>query len=528
MSTTDRRTLVLSLDGATWEILSPLVEDRKIPTIAALIEDGVSGPLQSVTPPVTAAAWTSFQTGVDPANHGVFTFHSTTDGGRSRTLVNANDPTPATMWDYLDSAGQTAISVNLPVTFPADSIPAHVVSGLLAPSFDHPDATSVRSAVEAVAPEYEVLRNPSDEFSPHTEPAAFIDAMERNAESRALVTRNLLSEYPDWDVCMMHIQSTDVLQHPMWKHLDTAHPAHDSSVKDRTDAFYETVDALLSEVIADAREAMGDLDIVLVSDHGFQGLEKKCYLDVWLAQNGFLTYRKPSVRKRALQAGLRAGKRADVFGLRHRLFDRETVSSLGDTARQVPVDWDSTVAWGYGNLYGYVYVQDLAEQPRVRQALESLTDPETGAALVRDVVDVAETYDDPVAHAPDLIVVPLPGVTFETRNDSSADGAVAPVDHDRDFHVGGHATDGIFVMTGGGIPRGETVESARLVDVMPTILHRHGVGVPRELDGTVLEQASGKDETISTIDPLETDLRSSPVEPSESVESRLENLGYRE
>ena len=57
------RIVIVSLDGTTWDLLGPLCREGVMPNLAALLEEGVSGILESSIPPVTAPAWISFQTG---------------------------------------------------------------------------------------------------------------------------------------------------------------------------------------------------------------------------------------------------------------------------------------------------------------------------------------------------------------------------------------------------------------------------------------------------------------------------------
>lgn len=524
------RSLVVSLDGATWTVLQPLLDDGRLPNLTQLIETGVSGPLKSVIPPVTTAAWTSFQTGVFPERHGVYTFHHVTLGGRERGLVDATTPAYPTVWEYLEKADAESIVVNLPMTFPADEVPGRVVSGLLAPSYDHPRAASseVRRHVDVVTDEYAVLRDASGKYDPKTDPRAFIEAMKTNVESRVAVTKQLMDAYPDWSVCMMHVQSTDVLQHPMWPYILPDYPDDAPELRDAIVGFYERIDSLLGEVVDAGRSYADELDVIILSDHGFQRLEREVYLDVWLEQLGFLERRTHSVQGRLTRRLLRTAKRFDVFGLRHRLLSQDTVAALGNTMRAANIAWNETVAWGHGNLYGYVYVQAAEDRDRVREELQELVDPETGKNVIDTVIDVRADGEAVHPDTPDLIVVPASGVSFSTLNDSSTDSPVVEVNPEEDFHVGGHASEGILVMHGPGISSGTRIENARLVDVIPTILHRHGFGVPGNLDGRVLNEALTAAVDVNFIEPLPTRTDAGTTEGSTAVKERLRSLGYVE
>lgn len=47
-----RRVVVVGLDGASLELLSPWIEEGLMPNLAGLIARGVSGGLESVIPPL--------------------------------------------------------------------------------------------------------------------------------------------------------------------------------------------------------------------------------------------------------------------------------------------------------------------------------------------------------------------------------------------------------------------------------------------------------------------------------------------
>jgi predicted AlkP superfamily phosphohydrolase/phosphomutase len=43
-----RRALIIALDGATFDLIGPWLDDGSMPHLAQLRRDGVSGPLQSI------------------------------------------------------------------------------------------------------------------------------------------------------------------------------------------------------------------------------------------------------------------------------------------------------------------------------------------------------------------------------------------------------------------------------------------------------------------------------------------------
>ena len=58
--------LIIGLDGATWEVLLPLINMKKLPTFEKIINKGVHGNFVSTFPPSTGPAWLSMATGKNP------------------------------------------------------------------------------------------------------------------------------------------------------------------------------------------------------------------------------------------------------------------------------------------------------------------------------------------------------------------------------------------------------------------------------------------------------------------------------
>ena len=68
------RTILLGIDAATWKVITPLLEEGELPTIASLLKEGVSAPLRSLPGYKSPALWTSIATGKSPEKNGVLYF----------------------------------------------------------------------------------------------------------------------------------------------------------------------------------------------------------------------------------------------------------------------------------------------------------------------------------------------------------------------------------------------------------------------------------------------------------------------
>ena len=69
MKNCDKQTMLSGLDGATFKVLDPLMEDGTMPFLKKFISRGCRGELTSVTPPLTPPAWTSLATGCRPGTN---------------------------------------------------------------------------------------------------------------------------------------------------------------------------------------------------------------------------------------------------------------------------------------------------------------------------------------------------------------------------------------------------------------------------------------------------------------------------
>lgn len=69
--------IVIGLDGASWNLLDPWMEQGILPNLQRIKKQGVSSTLTSMDPMSSPTLWTTICTGVSPEKHGVSGFFST-------------------------------------------------------------------------------------------------------------------------------------------------------------------------------------------------------------------------------------------------------------------------------------------------------------------------------------------------------------------------------------------------------------------------------------------------------------------
>jgi predicted AlkP superfamily phosphohydrolase/phosphomutase len=306
---------------------------------------------------------------------------------------------------------------------------------------------------------------------------AFMDDLFRAFDDRARVILNRLAR-SDWDLLVGVIESTDRVQHMMFRLLDPTHPAYDKAEAaefgDSIQRVYQRADEFVGQVMAGMPPGT---TLMIVSDHGFHEWRKAVNLNTWLVQNGYMTIQGQQPDAKKLD---------DLFG-------------GGEYFENV--DWAHTRAYsmGLGQIYfnlrgregkgivstGQEYVQ-LGDE-LVSKLTGTLIDPETHQHIVRHVYKRDDVYSgEYLANAPDLQLGFEDGyrVSWQTTLGGSPQGILYPnVDRWSGDHCGfdPEITQGVLLVN-----RPIAAGSPRIIDIAPTVLKFFGVPIPKGLDGKAL------------------------------------------
>jgi predicted AlkP superfamily phosphohydrolase/phosphomutase len=539
--------LVIGLDGATFDLLDPLMDAGVMPVLRNLIKTGSAGLLESTIPPVSAPAWVSFQTGVNPGKHGIVDFLRYRPGSYDPVLVNSQAIQNRTLWAILSEHGRRMCVVNVPMTYPPQPVNGCLVTGLLTPGIDtrftHP--AGLREQLLAQVPDY-VIVPPMDIAV--SDVGAFVEGMLQTIRQRWKAAKWLMGQ-GSWDLFMVHFQAVDVLQHAYWDRLDPAHPnfaEYPTSEQSLVQQFYHTLD----QVIGDLVQLADGASIILMSDHGFGPADKCIYLNRWLVDQGYLAL-STSDWWMQMQAGTESLlKGLDVLGLRHRLFPKgpgkRRDSMIRRLAQDPWTDWKRTRAYvPFGTTYASLYLNRTGREPsgtvpeskveslrtELTECFQTLMDPDTDQPIIDQVYKREEVFSGPMLpELPDLIVRPHWGYLVQTRFKGTRLFEPMPKSV-----TGLHRMDGIHILTGGDFVAREERDRASILDLAPTILHLLGVPVPEWMDGRILvetmdpshqmpsERAASDRETAPD---LQTSAGAYTPEEESEVIDRLRELGY--
>jgi predicted AlkP superfamily phosphohydrolase/phosphomutase len=533
-----KKVLFIGLDGATFDVLDPLIDRGMMPRLKQFIDEGVRGPLETTIPPITPTAWVSWMTGKNPGKHGVFEFllRRRGSGALPDTPVNSRSRDGLPFWDLLGQMGKQAIVTNVPCTYPPAMVNGVMISDFLTPrgrrDFTYPE--SLIEEVESRFGPYELYI--TEVYTPGNVDK-ILDQLFTELEYKTNVNRYLMQQY-GWDVFATHYWGTDRFQHELWHLLDETHPffnrkEHDAHIG-RIHEYWSAVDSTLGELFDEVGD---DATVYMGSDHGFGPIEKFLCFNVWLIDEGLLVLKRDAMtlfKRTIFRLGLTpdlAYRSAMKMGLAHLRL------SVGVTNRSKLMRIANLLMLSLEDDQHGV-VEPGAEYERVMKQvidkLRALVDPEGRQPLIGPIWRREDLYTGPhIDEAPDIQFLPndMSNKPLGTL-DLTSNKFITPVYG----NSGDHRMHGVLMGRGPELRKGARVEGARIIDYAPTILHSFGVEVPSDMDGRVLEEiftaeylAANPVRVSETAGPEFDAGDQSPAmteEESEEIRARLRGLGY--
>ena len=265
--------LVVGLDGATFDLMTPWMEAGYLPRMKALRDGGAWGTLQSVIPPLSPPAWTTAFTGVNPGQHGIYDFFRLDPDSMIALSETAAGRRVPALWTLLSDDGRKVGVANIPMTDPPDPVNGFLIAGL-----PHPDTTGY-----AYPPQVEAdLHRRGYRLDRMGE--ALIEGRRARWRRRSS-TRTTAAVTPRWrwaqrtpiSIDRAVFTGTDRMQHFFWKFMEKDHPFYDAALTPRLRRQHPqalpridaAVGALVDQAQAQADKEGRELAVIVLSDHGF-------------------------------------------------------------------------------------------------------------------------------------------------------------------------------------------------------------------------------------------------------------------
>ena len=495
------KVFVIGLDGATFELIKPWIEEGALPTLKTLIDKGVHGNLTSTIPFITCPAWTSFKTGMNPGKTGVFDFFARVPNSY-KTRPRFQSLQGKSIWDILSKKNMTVGIINVPTTYPPHRVQGFMVTGMLTPSqkkeFTYPK--NLRKDLDRVTGGYLINIDRLEYLNEDQ----FLEDLYKLTEKRIKAVKYVLEKYSP-DFFMVVFVGTDRIQHFFWKYLDETHPLYDEGraqkYRNEVKNYWIKIDSAIKDIVDTIDE---HTYVIIMSDHGFGSQKKNFYINDWLEKKGFLTskeevtvrgFTRESVKNVLRKLGVLKYVKTLPISKGRKLLPTGRYPTFEEVIPKI--DWSNTKAYSCQHSFDHIYLNVKGRDPH-----GSITE-EVYESVRNDLIDELKIFGEEtalpvkvykreeiytgahVSSAPDIIFLLKEGecLTVKKVGHSSVveDGSF------KEMHTGSHRPHGILITYGPHIKKGVTVDNAEIIDIVPTILHIYGIPIPQEMDGTVLK-----------------------------------------
>jgi predicted AlkP superfamily phosphohydrolase/phosphomutase len=503
-----QKVCIIGLDGATWNVMMPLINAGKLPNIAALMQNGTYGNLKSMQIPLSPIIWTSIATGKVQEKHGIEGFIAKLPDEYDVIPVTSDLRRTKAIWNILSEYKKTVGVISWWVTRPPEDVTGFMVSdGFRMHRFSSPST---------ITEKYEATFKNSDqwalqalkEYTPVSYDSSFMAHYAMNSpefirnfalhETLKFLQKDyytmtaikaLYPKYsPDFFGC--YFTSIDCVSHLTWRYYEPYSmneiyhtPAQDQqtmgSVIPRT---YMKMDQYIGEIV---KLLPKETIVMVVSDHGFEArssesVAKWTDLNKLINMLGYLSYRPGSTdfdwsktKVYEIQDLFRP-KRVLYINLKGRepqgLVEKNQLAAL---RKEVQSRLMAIKTKSGKQLFLSVTIND-------KQA--TLTDTKTKKML-------EDNYFQWNAYTGDLFAE----MNKELGPDEVLiiDGKEVPINLilAPNPQSGDHKQNGIMIMAGGPIKKKNIVHDAEYLDITPTALYLMGLPVAADMDGKVLNSA---------------------------------------
>jgi len=546
------RVLVIAVDGVTFKVIRPLIEEGHLPNLAQLMAEGSSGELLSTMPPVSGPSWHAFKTGKNPGTTGVFDFLRHDPKRYQTSLIQLGQLPDPTIWDIVGSFGDGCIGVyDLPTTYPPVEMNGFLVAGFPIP--DHAQDYTYPLELKAELDRVTGGHRTDIRYRNYLRHEDFLNDVHSLLDQRMKAYHFLKKKYAP-ELFIFAFTCTDRVQHRLWRYMDPEEhgdDVHHTKYRELVHDFWKHLD----EAVGNILETTDDKTTVFIlSDHGFGVQDETFYINQWLLQEGFLKLKGDGLKSKSFFQRIHnfSSNLAQHLPMPEHLRQRAPRFLSKPKERKVSyesmlgqIDWSRTRAYSppHTSVYGTIYINSEGRQdqgtvsPRLYEELReqiihelrvlSATTPNLQIQIFKREELYREKY---LSQAPDLVYV-INNWRCISRS-SFVQGAVFQKDSIREDYSGTHRPEGILIVRGPEIRKDHRLGQAEIIDIVPTLLHILEIPIPDDMDGRVLKDLFEPESDFARREirfvnapTLHTERGAKEIQ-DESVRRSLEDLGY--
>ena len=515
--------LVLGLDGASWSLLDPWINKGILPNFKRIKEEGAWGDMESCLPPVTSPNWKCYSTGKNPGKLGVYWWENIDLKNRRISIPNSYSYKGREIWDYMGEKGLKTAIINMPTTYPPKKVNGCMISG--GPVCEEQGFTYSKELEKKLKSQFNYHIHIKKDAGDLTEsnPKAINEAI--NLINLRFRTMKYLIEKDDYDFVHLTIFLINVLQHFFWD---------GQPVK----LAWQEIDKNLGYFLVNK-----NTNIILMSDHGCNKIEKEFYINNWLKKEGYLSTRTSIVDflcGKGIHKGIlsKALEQIPFNKALKKLIPSVVKSNIPEDggivkkkAKAKIIDWNKTlaIASGQGPIYLNVNKDNPYYYNKLREKLilklERLKDS-NGNKVIKKAYRREEIYNgEYINEAPDIVIDQNDG--FHINGGIGGKGIFTKPKK----WIAENKRQGLFATWGRDIKEGYQFNNIRIIDIAPTILHYLEIPISDDMDGRVLKEIFRKNshpcnrkETYYS--PITERYAQDNIEEQAEIRKRLRDLGY--
>ncbi len=323
-----RKVFVLGLDCAPPKIIYENYGVNLV-NIREVVEESSRYIMHSSHPPITIPAWISMFTGKTPGELGLYGFRHRKPGDvRESYIVNSTHVKARTLWDEVGRKGGRVGVVGVPPTYPPKPVHGFMITDFTTPGPEKPYTFPpwLRREVESKFGKYIF-----DVVYRSEEKERVAKELFHMTKQHLGVVKYLASKKP-WDLFIYVEVGVDRVHHAFWKFFDKEHPRYvEHEVLSKViPEYYKLIDEWFGEL---RKTLPKDTVIVIVSDHGAKAMKGAFVINQWLEEQGYLKF-------------------------------KEKPRKQGEDISKEMIDWEHTIAWGWGGYYARVFINLKGREPR--------------------------------------------------------------------------------------------------------------------------------------------------------------------
>lgn len=523
-----KKVFVIGLDGATFDVINPLIEKGKLPNIEGLIKKGASSRMISTIPPLTAPAWLALSTGLNPGKTGAYDFLKRKEIKTSElTTVSSDDFKGRAFWDFLSANGKKVTIVNYPMLFPPYEINGSMISGI--GTSWHEKITYPSDLKKEIAKwtngSYKVIIKLLDKYE---DIDLFMKDLYNMFYQRLKVVKKLMER--EWDLFFTVFAATDRIQHLMWKYLDENHPFYNKDNSSKCRLIFERFWAHVDEAIGELVDRLPrDTNILIVSDHGFGSVVQTFNLPRWLVEKGYMKMNKKKGTTIKIPQKLKMRLKKLRYSRMRKFIPDKIFRSLYEKIVSMSfgkIDFDNSSAFTlpHSDIMGMIYILDPSVKQKLIKDLENIGDDIGKKTEVLFFLKEDIYKGNEIDKLPDIFFTLDDWKTYfkHTRLD---DTLYDPFPYSTRI-TGTHRPDGIFVGVGPNFKENVNTNKISIFDIAPTILYLLEEKISSDMDGRVLSDFIVNMDKEPEYFKLELKESTGSEFDEDKVKQRLKDLGY--